>query len=237
MSRLYLIRHGQAGPRGSYDALSELGRTQARLLGEYLVRQRVAFTAVYCGALARQQQTAQELYRAYQSAGLPLPEMIVDSRWNEFDLSGVFNALAPYLCADDPIFKAEFEEMRRAPEREAEPQRRWTRCDTEAVRAWIEARYPFEGESWRAFCSRVSLCREMLGRHGAGEAVAVFTSATPIALWVGMALEAPESKVMDLAGALYNSAITTLRMRDGRLSLFSFNTVPHLADPHLITFR
>ena len=35
MSRIYLVRHGQAGTRKAYDSLSELGKRQSRLLGEY----------------------------------------------------------------------------------------------------------------------------------------------------------------------------------------------------------
>ena len=45
MSAVYLIRHGQAGLRHNYDALSDLGRTQARLLGEYLAAQKIQFSA------------------------------------------------------------------------------------------------------------------------------------------------------------------------------------------------
>src|SRR5262249_27850537 len=113
----------------------------------------------------------------------------------------------------------------------------WTRCDMEVVRAWIEERYPFDGESWRAFHERVAQCLEPLAAHGSGEAVAVFTSATPIAVWVGMALGVADGKRMALAGVLYNSSITTLRLRAGELTLFSFNSVPHLPDPRLRTFR
>ena len=61
MSNIYFIRHGQAGTRDLYDSLSELGRRQARLLGEHLVSQEIEFAAAYVGALARQQQTAAEV--------------------------------------------------------------------------------------------------------------------------------------------------------------------------------
>ncbi len=58
MSVLYLIRHGQAGTRENYDSLSELGRRQARLLGEHL--RGIEFAAAYSGSLARQRATAAE---------------------------------------------------------------------------------------------------------------------------------------------------------------------------------
>ena len=67
MSRVYLVRHGQAGTRKAYDALSELGRRQARLLGEYFVSEKIHFAGAYSGALLRQEETAAEV-----SAGEPL---------------------------------------------------------------------------------------------------------------------------------------------------------------------
>ena len=70
MSSLYLVRHGQAGLRHNYDTLSDLGRRQAGLLGEYLVAQGVRFAAIYAGALVRQQQTAEQVRQAYLRAGL-----------------------------------------------------------------------------------------------------------------------------------------------------------------------
>jgi broad specificity phosphatase PhoE len=73
VSRLYLIRHGQAGTRDNYDALSDLGRQQSRLLGEYFVNQGLSFTSAITGPNARQQQTAEEVRAAYQSANLNFP--------------------------------------------------------------------------------------------------------------------------------------------------------------------
>ena len=60
MSVLYLIRHGQAGTRDDYDSLSEMGRVQARLLGEHFRAQGIQFAAAYSGSLARQKATAAE---------------------------------------------------------------------------------------------------------------------------------------------------------------------------------
>ncbi len=59
MSVLYLVRHGQAGTREHYDSLSDLGQTQARLLGQHFAEQGIKFDAVYSGSLARQRATAE----------------------------------------------------------------------------------------------------------------------------------------------------------------------------------
>jgi len=40
-----------------------------------------------------------------------------------------------------------------------------------------------------------------------------------------------------LAGATYNTGITTFRISEQELRLFTFNSLPHIADPRLWTFR
>jgi len=40
-----------------------------------------------------------------------------------------------------------------------------------------------------------------------------------------------------LAGVTYNAALTTMRVREDDLALYSFNGTPHLPEPHLRTFR
>jgi hypothetical protein len=76
-----------------------------------------------------------------------------------------------------------------------------------------------------------------LGRIPSSETVAVVSSATPIAVWIGVALGLNGRHVMRLAGVTYNAALTTMRIREGDLALFSFNGTPHLSEPHLRTFR
>src|SRR5580692_5194160 len=105
MSILYLVRHGQAGTRENYDSLSDLGRAQARLLGDHFRAQGIHFTAAYSGSLARQQATAAEV--------LPTETVTVDAGWDEFDLSHVYQELAPRLIADDEQFRIEYEAMQR----------------------------------------------------------------------------------------------------------------------------
>ena len=113
----------------------------------------------------------------------------------------------------------------------------WTGCDTQVMRAWIEGRYPCRAESWAAFGQRVLGARASLAAYQRGDAVAIFTSATPIAIWVAAALGISDGHIMRLAGVMRNSAVTTMRLRDDELMLFSFNGVPHLNAPELRTFR
>ena len=239
MSSIYLMRHGQAGLRANYDALSELGRRQASLLGRYLASQGVAFRAAFAGALVRQQATAAEVCCAYGEAGLAFPEIETDHCWNEFDLDGVYADLAPQLAAASEEFRREHEDMlRRIAGSEAAVHREWTRCDTLVMRAWIEGRLPCRAESYTAFQERVLRAAERLQSFSSGEAVAVFTSATPIAIWISHALGvAGNGRLMRLAGVMYNSALTTVRLQGGEATLFTFNGTPHLERAELRTFR
>ena len=238
MSSIYLIRHGQAGLRQNYDTLSDLGREQAYRLGQYLAAQNIRFHAVYSGELQRQQQTAAEVYRAYRDAGVELPNMATLPCWNEFDLTGVFDELAPLMSAEDSEFRRLHEEILGLLEDEtAVVHRAWTHCDTLVMRAWMEGRYPTRTESWTDFHARVGCARDSLSRHPSGEVLAVFTSAMPIAIWLGLALGVTNGKLMRVAGVMYNSALTTMRLQEQDLTLFTFNGVPHLNEPRLRTFR
>jgi broad specificity phosphatase PhoE len=239
---VYLVRHGQAGTRDCYDSLSELGRLQSRLLGEYFRSQAIEFTAVYSGTMLRQQQTAAEVTAAYTKAAIPFPEIIVDPQWNEFDLAQVYRELAPMLCEADPEFQREYEEMRLEVRQsngvhESPVHRRWRPCDTKMVDAWIAGRFPYSGETWNQFLERVMGCRLKLSAAPRQANILAFTSATPTAILSGLALDIAGGRVRQLAGVLYNASYTVLRQRDDQLHLFQFNAVPHLAAPELRTHR
>ena len=242
MTRLFLVRHGQAGTRDNYDALSELGREQSRRLGEYFVSQGIMFSAAISGANSRQLQTAAEVRGAYSHAGLKFPAVVTDEGWNEFDLDKIYRELSPLMCADDPQFQREFDEMREQVRASrgihaAEIHRRWTPCDLKVMEAWIRGRYPYSGESWDDFRRRIAGRRSAIQNGSERANVVVFTSATPTAIWAGMALDLKVDYIMGLAGVLQNASFSTLRLSGEDLRLFSFNEVPHLATPQLRSHR
>jgi len=239
LAAIYLIRHAQAGPRDNYDALSQLGHAQARLLGEYLAVQGVQFAAIYAGSMRRQQQTARAVSEAYKEARLNAPAITTDERWNEFNLAAVYRAIARRMCRESEAFAQDFEEMQRALLLDPHATGGAVgRCDGAVMRAWMEGRYPDCGEqSWPDFQERVQACKGDLARFGRGEAVAVFTSATPIAVWAGMALGLSIERMIKLTGVLYNSGLTTMRLQGDELTLFTLNCVSHLSSVLMRTFR
>ncbi|HTW67369.1 MAG TPA: histidine phosphatase family protein [Bryobacteraceae bacterium] len=242
MGRVYLVRHGQAGTRESYDSLSDVGRRQARLLGEFFVSERLQFAAAYSGELTRQQQTAAEVRSVYREAAMCFPEITREPGWNEFDLAHVYSGLAPQLCAEDPEFAREYEELvararAAAEDPGASVNRRWLPCDVKIVQAWIRGQHPYDGESWLAFRERVTRSK-LYGEPADPDAnVVVFTSATPIGIWTALAMEIQDGRALRLAGALHNASYTVLRFNNGEPRLHSFNAIPHLCDPSLRTYR
>lgn len=246
MSTLYLVRHGQAGTRDAYDCLSELGKRQARLLGEHFVGQGIRFSSVYMGALSRQQQTAEQIAAAYADAGFLFPEVAIDPGWDEFDLSRVYREISSHLGAEDPEFLREYEEMRERirisqSAHDATIHRKWQPCDTKVVRAWISGRFSYSGETWDQFRQRVMACQLKMRDAPSEGNILVVTSATPIAIWTGLSLEICDGRVMKLAGAMFNASYTILRLRkkeeQDELQLFTFNAAPHLAADGLRTHR
>jgi broad specificity phosphatase PhoE len=233
LSTVYLVRHGQAGTRDAYDSLSEQGKKQSRLLGEHWLAHHLRFDAAYAGGLRRQQQTAEEVTDAYVRAGISFPAVQTEAGWNEFDLADVYREIAPQLCADSPEFRREYlgmlDQVRTSGGRHAANiHRKWQPCDTKIVNAWIHGRYVYRGEGWTQFCERVSSCKAKIGSRSAHENIVIFTSAMPIAIWVGVSLEIFDQRLMRIAGVLYNTSQTILRLRDSQLKLFTFNAAPHL---------
>ncbi|HWO01600.1 MAG TPA: histidine phosphatase family protein [Blastocatellia bacterium] len=239
MSFIYLIRHAQAGARDNYDVLSELGRQQAGLLGEYLSRLGIELAAVYAGGMQRQRLTAEIACEVMASRGVAVPDVTTDERWNEFSLISVYRAIANRMMEDSPEFTRDYREMQDAIRRDPHTTGGATgRCDGAVIRAWMEARYDdYKGEAWSAFRERIEACGSRLFTDGSpNKAIAVFTSATPVAILAAAALELSDEKLLSILGVIYNSGITILRSREDGLRLFSFNSTPHL-EPSQRTLR
>lgn len=242
MSRIYLVRHGQAGTRKAYDSLSDLGRLQARLLGEHFLAEGIRFDAAYRGAMSRQQSTAAEVKTVYDAAGVPFPEPVLEPGWNEFDLDHIYRSLAPKLSADDADFRRDYESMvadARAAEAspDAAVNRKWMPCDTAMVQAWILGRYAYEGESWNAFRERVARTRLTMPASHPDTNIVVFTSATPVGIWTALSMDIEDHRAMKLAAVVHNSAYTVIRLHGDQLRLHTFNAIPHLVDAALRTHR
>src|SRR5947209_5528412 len=103
MSRLILVRHGQASfLERNYDKLSQKGELQSRILGEYWAGLKLRFDRAYSGPRVRQRETARIAGEAYKTAGLPWPQPVVLESFNEFQAETVMERCLPELIESDP---------------------------------------------------------------------------------------------------------------------------------------
>ena len=237
MSTLTLVRHGQAMPfHKESDRLSPVGEAQSRKLGEFWARQHLTFDEVYTGALTRQRQTAELAATTAQEAGLALPPPVEVRGLSEYDSNGMLNRLAPQLAERDSEFKALVEAFERA---ETSRNRHFQKMFEVVVLQWLEGKIDSpDVEPWPAFRDRVhAAIRTITDGGGGGRRIAVFTSGGPIGVAVQMAVGAPERSAIEINWRVRNCSVTEFVFGGGRLSLDSFNTIPHLDDPDLRTFR
>lgn len=239
MSTLTLIRHGQGGRLGEdYDRLSPTGEAQARALGAYWSEQGLSFDEAYTGTLVRQRRTEELSGAELRAAGGAWPEVERLEGLNEYNADAVTSALLPELSAREP----EFETLRRALEESADGPDRYKNFQKmlEAVLArWVRGDYESRNlEAWTTFRDRV---RESLGsilrRSGGNRRVAVFTSGGPIGIAVAHALAAPDQSALEINWRVRNASVTEFVFSGRRISLDAYNSITHLRDPALWTFR
>ncbi len=239
MGTLTLIRHGQARPfEKESDRLSPLGEGQARALGQYWLRQGVSFDEVYSGTLTRQRHTAEIVAHCFAEAGQPWPQLQSTPGLNEYDAEGITGKLIPALAERDEKFRglwSSYERNRQAADRN----RHFQKMFEAVVSVWSGSGLEVDGvESSASFRARVrSALNRILRAEGSGRRVAVFTSGGVIGHVVQTVLEAPAHQALHINWRVKNCSLTEFTFGGGRISLDSFNAIPHLDDPALRTFR
>jgi len=103
---------------------------------------------------------------------------------------------------------------------------------------WLAGAIEADGvESYASFSARVTAARDRAFDGPGGRRVAVFTSGGVIGQCVKLVLDAPPPAVLKLNWRVQNTSLTELTFSRSRCSLDSFNTVPHLADRTLRSYR
>ena len=230
MGVIHVVRHGQAAfGTEHYDRLTEVGFTQARLLGGYFARRNIRFDAVFTGTLRRQSETAQGIFEGHPELGSrPLQETFpaLDEYKSEavmMAFTGNFPAPAPAAARRDPVVVRDHFRVLR-----------------DALLAWAEDRTQPEGMPvWQAFQDgAVAALVEARRRFPDGN-VLIVSSGGPIAAIVAAALNAPPATAVELNLRIRNSSLTEFASTPRRHHLVSFNGLPHLdtnPDATLITY-
>lgn len=239
MSRLFLVRHGQASfLEQNYDKLSSLGETQSRLLGEYWGNRRLVFQRVYTGPRARQMETARIVGEAYKKSGLPWPGVQMMQEFDEYHGEWVMEGSLDWLVQKD----AQVRELQQAflqADSLKEKHRSFQRLFEVVIGKWVNGEIQVEGvEPWSEFCVRINRgLLQVCAGNGNQENVAIFSSGGPIGVSLQRALELSNENTLKIAWMARNCSFTEFLFSGERFTLSSFNELPHLDDPSLITYR
>ena len=225
MPVIYLIRHGQASfGAENYDALSEHGWEQSRVLGRHLREQNLGAPRVLCGAMQRHRETAEA---ALGALNLPV-EWHTDGGFNEYDHQSLMRVHWPESQDREALARwmGEQPQPRRAFQaRFEEALRRWQRGDDD---------YP---ETWPAFRERVLASLYSLANGlERGDSALVFTSGGAISVTIQHLLELDDEALITFNRGLVNTSVTRLLVNTGRLRLATLNEHLHLSGD-LLTYR
>jgi broad specificity phosphatase PhoE len=214
MGTLYLVRHGQASlGAADYDQLSDLGRRQCEMLGTWFASHGLAFDAVLTGTLKRHAQSL----RAIESTLGTQPAARARAGLDEYDSEAVIRAVH-----DGPLLRATTPEAART----------HFRLLRQGLAAWMTGRAQPVGMPTHAqFVAGIAEALEQVRTDHVAHRVLVVSSGGPIAHAIGLVLGIGHDAVIDLNMHLRNSAMCELRITAKRLTLVSFNTLPHLGRP------
>ena len=239
MSRLFLVRHGQASfLEQNYDKLSAIGEKQALRLGEYWAQRRVLFDHVYSGPRTRQRETARIVGDIYHATGLAWPEVEIKDEFDEYQGDWVLEAALPELAESNPQVHQLQQAFLNAGSPE-EKHRTFQKLFEVVIGKWVggEIHVP-EIESWPEFCRRVqSGLSFVCNGHGSGQNIAIFSSGGPVGVSMQRALELSPENTLKVAWMARNCSYTEFLFSGERFTLSSFNAYPHLDDPALLTYR
>jgi broad specificity phosphatase PhoE len=236
MSVLFLVRHGQASFDGDdYDQLSARGVEQARRLGAHWAQLNLGFDHVYVGPRRRHRQTLDAVATEYRERGRPWPEPMELPELDEHCGQDVFTRSLPDLLKRDPAIREMKEKLRKDSDT---AQRDYLRLFQKVTQMWVRRELSLPDlEAWHDFRTRIQRAlAAMTEAAGSKKKVAAFTSGGPVAAAMGVALSLDDEKTLELMWLVHNAAYTEFLFSRGRFSLLTFNAVPHLTNPHLLTF-
>lgn len=239
MSRLFLVRHGQASfLEADYDKLSPLGEIQSRLLGKFWAARKIRFDRVATGPRARQKNTARIVTGAYRQARQPFPEAFVVPEFDEYDGEGLLRRALPQLLESDEKIRGLYRSFQ-ASSAPAERSKQLQKLLEVVVIDWVNGGLVVPGiETWPEFRDRVNNgLTQFISQCGHGVTGAIFCSGGPIAIAVERALHLQPLDTLRIMWISRNASCTDFLFSGDRFTLSAFNSHPHLDDASLLTYR
>ncbi len=208
MSHVTMVRHGQAntGARDeqSYDKLSDLGRRQARWLGEHLRDTGETFARGYRGTLRRHRETAEEM-----ALGIDLQ---VDPRLDELEYFTMAQLCEAQHGIAMPTCREEF-----------------SLHLPRLFGLWRDGALTGAPLGFDTFRARVA---EVLDDIAGGEGRAiVVTSGGVIGMAMGVTMDLGMGALANACLAIENSSVHRFQPMPSGLVLTQFNGLPHLDMP------
>ena len=236
MSRLYLIRHGQAsfGAR-DYDVLSDLGAEQARCLGRAWAGSGRPLDGLYAGPRRRHVDTARHFRDGAAAAGVDYPAAQPAPALDEFPAFELLARCAPALVAEDPELQALFSARDRRKKHQL-----FEKAFQLLMTRWVSGDLDTgDLETYAHFHTRVRQgLRQLIEENGRGRSIALFTSGGPICMALQWSLALPDQTAVEQMWVVGNGSVSEFRYRDkDGITLVRFNEMGHLTDPSLITYR
>lgn len=229
MKQLLLVRHGQASfGKRDYDALSDRGHEQARVLGAALAAQGVVPDLVVRGRMRRHEETAAGLV---EGLGAVVAEE-VDGGWDEFDFQHVLEAHRPHYRSR-VVMMADLAKGGR-------PREAFEVAFREATSRWTSGDH--DGDYEEAFTPFVQRTVAALHRAAALEpdrgTALVVTSGGPVAACTAHLLGGDERQWARLNRVTVNTGTTKVLSGRSGLTLSTFNAHDHLVGrPGMLTYR
>ena len=215
MATIYLIRHGQASfGTDDYDRLSELGRCQAEVLGEYLRDCGIVFDAVYSGDLLRQKETARLALASHDGA---VPHH-VDPRFNEVRNDEHLEYLVPEVAKSNPAIQA-------LVNRGLSSSKDYQKVIDAVFNYWVSPQCNEPRiQSWEAYSGGVrAALREVMEQQGGGRTVGIFASGGTIATMVAQVLGLGGEDTYKFYEPVFNCSISQVFYSGNKVSLSYFN--------------
>jgi len=237
MSKVYLIRHGQASfLADDYDNLSDKGIAQSEILGNHFLKNNIFFDKIYIGNLKRHQQTYTGFLKAFENKNHKLPKPIYLEQLNEHKALEALNAHFDDFIRDNKKAKEWFDKIAKKP---SSKKKYSVQIFILFMQEFVLGKFPRKGssiQSWEAFRMQVKEgFSSILKNTKKGETIGVFTSGGTISSMLGECLELKEEKVAALNLAIRNTSFSQIFISENKCNVVSMNEIPHL-EKEMVTF-
>ena len=224
MSRIYLVRHGQA-PFGTedYDRLTATGVTQCEQLARHWRVIGRKIDCLFSGTLRRQRDSAAAFARGFGDQGGAVLEPRALAGFEEYDHRALLDAHVPGGSRPN-----------------SQDPRDFHRRLTGALMAWTDG--SIAGfERYDAFRQRCATAlAALLAATGRGRTAVLFASAGSLAAAMQGALGIGDRDAVRLKLTFYNTGVSCLLWDGETITIESLNAVSHLEHPaflRMITHR